>query len=32
MNRNKMTKIVIYLLVLSFILSIVVPIISLARS
>lgn len=31
MNRNKMTKIVIYLLVLSFILSIVVPIISLAR-
>lgn len=32
MNRNKMTKIVIYLLVLSFILSIVVPIISLAMS
>lgn len=31
MNRNKMTKIVIYLLVLSFILSIVVPLISLAK-
>ncbi len=31
MNRNKMTKVIIYLLVLSFVISIFIPIITLAR-
>jgi hypothetical protein len=32
MNRSKMTKIIIYLLIASFIISIIVPIITVAMS